>query len=144
MDGTVKAFTRLGLASLDLPRLGCDLPDRASVDVAAESSVVVGGASSSSSASCVVRGASSTSGSDSVDAPSEAGSQDSLAVEADPEVPSSMSSMDDDDDEDDEYYLDDGDCLNRHTDDRLDKKLLSGRHATVFSVPPSVSVLLEM
>ena len=102
MDASVKALARLGLTNLDLPRLNCDSDKRSSPHAlaldAAAASRVAGAASSSS---------------DSVEVGSEDGSQDSLAVEVDAEVPSSMSSMDDDD----EYDVED-DFLRRQTDDR--------------------------
>lgn len=101
MDASVKALARLGLTNLDLPRLNCDSDKRSSPHAlaldAAAASRVAGAASSSS---------------DSVEVGSEDGSQDSLAVEVDAEVPSSMSSMDDDD----EYDVED-DFLRRQTDD---------------------------
>ena len=94
MDVPVKLLARMTLTSLDLPHLESDARKRNSAGVDAVPRCSVDGA----------------------DAASEDGSQDSLAVEVDAEVPSSMSSMDDDDD-DDEYDLDDEGYLNNHTDD---------------------------
>ena len=102
MDASVKALARLGLTNLDLPRLDCDSDKKSSSDSSAQEAA----------AASRVTGAASSSG-DSVDIGSEDGSQDSLAVEVDAEVPSSMSSMDDDD----EYDVED-DFLRRQTDDR--------------------------
>ena len=117
MDVPTKAFTQMGLTSLDLPRLECDLQktkdNRSSSGACTGNDFpkrlisdfpnrVVEGASAS-----VVDGALEDRG----DAGSEAGSQDSLAVEVDAEVPSSMSSLDDDDEFDD--------MRNRNADDRL-------------------------
>ena len=116
MDAPTKALARLGLTSLDLPRLDCDSSSKSdSADSGlAESSRVDGASAGDSGATSCAFGATSTS-SECADIASEDGSQDSLAVEVDAEVPSSMSSMDDDDDE---YDIEDDDLFHRHTDDR--------------------------
>ena len=104
MDVPVKLLARMTLASLDLPHLESDARKR------------------NSAADAVPR--CSVDSVDGADAASEDGSQDSLAVEVDAEVPSSMSSMDDDDD-DDVYDLDDEGYLNNHTDDDRSVRFIS-------------------
>lgn len=108
MDVPVKAFAQLGLGPLDLPSHQCDLQtmkDKLDVAMAVGSGESAAAAAAAATADCAFE--------DRGDAASDAGSQDSLAVEVDAEVPSSMSSLDDDD----EFDVDDEDLLNRHTDD---------------------------
>ena len=111
MDVPVKALARLGINNLDLPsRLECNSTiSKSNVidDVGPTAGTTVKSVKSAASSA-----ASTSGGGDGVDARSEDGSQDSLAVEVDGEVPSSMSSMDDDDEYDEDY-------LNRRTDDRF-------------------------